>query len=59
MVNLDAMSDDDIVAQLRRFRDDPGEAQRMGDAAAARFKAVVDFDEDAEKVRALMEQVLG
>jgi len=59
MVNLDAMSDEDIVAQLRRFRDDPGEAQRMGDAAAARFKAVVDFDEDAEKVKRLMEQVLG
>ncbi len=59
MVNLDGMSDGEIVAQLRRFRDDPDEAQRYGDAAAARFRNVVNFDEDAENVRNLLESVLG
>lgn len=58
-VNLDGMSDGEIVARLRLFRNDPGEAQRMGDAAAAKFREVVSFDEDAEKVRLMLEQVLG
>lgn len=58
-INLDGLSDEAIVRQLRRFKDDPGEAQRMGDAAAARFRSVVNFDEDAENVKKLLEQVLG
>lgn len=58
-VNLDGMSDHDIMVRLRRFRDDPEEAQRFGDALAARFRSVVDFDEDAENIKALMERVLG
>lgn len=58
-INLDALDDAAIVEHLRRFRDDPGEAKRLGDAAAARFRSEVDFDEDAEKVKRLLEGILG
>lgn len=60
MVSLDGLSDHEIVDYLRRFRDpSETEAWRMGEAAAARFREVVNFDEDAENVKKLMEQVLG
>lgn len=58
-VNLDALSDEAIVEHLRGFIQDPERARRMGDAAAARFREVVNFDEDAEKVRNLLESIVG
>lgn len=42
---------------LRRLRDDDDHWQRISIAARARFDEIVDFDEDAEKVKRLLEAV--
>ena len=47
----------EVLGILRRLRDDEDEHVRMCEAAARRFREVVDFDEDARNVRALMERV--
>jgi hypothetical protein len=47
------------VAQvLQRLRDDPELHDRMSAAAAARFREVVDFDEEEQAIRRMLETVL-
>ena len=48
----------DIKTLLRRFRDDEDFHIRACEASAARFREVVDFDEEEQQIRALMAQVL-
>ena len=45
----------DVIALLRELRDNPDRLTEMSEAARARFTEVVNFDEDAAKVRALIE----
>ena len=56
--DLSRMGEDEVVTTLRRLRDEPEYHQQISVATAARFREVVNFDEDAEKVRALLESVL-
>lgn len=56
--DLSRHSRDEVIAELRRLRDDSEYHQAYCVAAAARFREVVDFDEDAAKVKALLESVL-
>ena len=47
-----------VVELLRRLRDDEDYYAEASTRLAGRFREVVDFDEDAEKVKALLESVL-
>lgn len=49
----------EVLAILRRLREDRDEHIRMCEASAARFREIVDFDEDAEKIRALLDNVMS
>jgi len=57
-VDIERRSQDEVRAELRRLREDPDHHLRMCEAAAARFREVVDFDAEAEAIRALLAQVL-
>jgi hypothetical protein len=57
-IDIGRRSPEEIVAELRRLRDDPERHLRMCEAAAARFREVVNFDEEAERIRAMFAQVL-
>ena len=48
----------EVAGLIRELRDDPERHLRMCEAAAARFREVVDFDAEAEAIRALLAQVL-
>lgn len=48
----------DVIPLLRRFRDDEDFHIRACEAMAARFRQVVDFDEEEQRIRALFAQVL-
>ncbi len=52
--DVEAMSVDQIAAQLRLLRDDPGVYLAACEASARRFREVVSFDEDARKVADLI-----
>lgn len=56
--DIERRSQDEVIALLRRFRDDEEFHQRACEAASARFREVVDFDAEADQIRALMAQVL-
>ena len=47
-----------VVELLRRLRDDEDFYAEASTRLARRFREVVDFDADAEKVKALLESVL-
>ncbi len=49
---------DEVAGIVDRLYNDPDLRIRMGDAAAARFRELVDFDEDEQKIRAMFAQVL-
>lgn len=49
---------EEVAALLRRFRDDEEFHLRACEAAATRFRQVVNFDVEAEAIRRLVEQVL-
>lgn len=55
--DLSRMDEGEVVATLRNLRE-PEYHQSISVATAARFREVVNFDQDAEKVRALLESVL-
>lgn len=55
--DLSRMSHDEIVATLRRLIADDDYHREISENAAARFRAVVDFNADAENVRQLLEAV--
>jgi hypothetical protein len=57
-LDLSRHGKDEVVAWMRRLRDDDDFHQSVSEASVARFAEVVNFDEDAEKVRALLEAVL-
>lgn len=56
--DLNRMDEGEVVATLRRLRDDTEYHHQISTATAARFGEVVNFDADAEKVRALLSSVL-
>jgi hypothetical protein len=57
-IDIERRSADEVRAELRRLRDDPDHHLRMCEAAAARFREVVDFDAEADNIRAMLAQVL-
>lgn len=57
--DVDRYSNDDLLRILRRLCDDDEYHYAICKASADRFREVVNFDEDAENVRKLLEQVLG
>jgi hypothetical protein len=56
--DLGTMDVHEVTQLLRRFRDDEEFHVRACDASAARFRQVVDFDEEEQHIRALLAQVL-
>jgi len=57
-IDIERRSQEEVRAELRRLREDPDHHLRMCEAAAARFREIVDFDAEAEAIRALLAQVL-
>jgi len=57
--DVDRYTIDELLRVLRRLRDDDDFHYQMSVASSLRFREVVNFDEDAEKIKKLMEQVLG
>lgn len=53
-IDISTRSHDETLHELRRLRDDPDAYLRMCEASAARFREVVNFDEDADKVADLL-----
>ena len=56
-LDLSRHSPDEVIAWLRALRDDDDFHRQVSEASAARFREVVNFDEDAEKVKALLESL--
>ena len=56
--DVSRLSYEETQAVLRRLRDDDDYWQQISSQAATRFHETVDFDEDAERVKALLESVL-
>jgi hypothetical protein len=56
--DMDAHSPAELLTILRRLRDDDDYHRTICEAATARFREVVSFDEDAEKIRAMLATVL-
>lgn len=56
--NVEGQSDAWIAARLTELRDHPDRYLAMCEASARRFCEVVDFDADADQVRALLERVV-
>ena len=48
----------EVAGLIRELRDDPERHLRMCEAAAARFREVVDFDAEEQAIRAMLAQVL-
>jgi hypothetical protein len=57
-IDIERRSRDEVLAELRRIREDEDRHLRMCEAAAARFREVVNFDEEEQAIRALFAQVL-
>lgn len=57
-IDIERRSIDEVHAELRRLASDPEHHLRMAEAAAARFREIVDFDAEAEQIRAMLAQVL-
>ena len=57
--DLDRMSDTEVVDTIGRLRVLGDEHRAMSEAAAARFREVVDFDAEAEAIRAMLEGVMS
>jgi len=53
-IDIDRRRPDEVRRLMRELRDDPERHQRMCQAAATRFREVVDFGADAEKIRELL-----
>jgi hypothetical protein len=56
--NVEGRTPAEIAALLRELRDDEDKHLRMCEAAAARFREVVNFDAEADQIRRLLEGVL-
>ena len=57
-INIESRNRDEIVRLLRHLRDDEDAHLRMCEAAAARFREIVNFDAEAEQIRAMLSAVL-
>lgn len=53
-IDVGRRSRDDVAAVLRSLRADPDRYLRMCEASAARFRELVSFDEDADKIAGLL-----
>jgi hypothetical protein len=58
-IDISRRSPDEVLGILRRLREDPEEHLRMSEAASARFREIVDFDAEADQVKALLDNVLS
>jgi len=56
--DLGTHTPEETVAFIRSLRDDPEKHLRMCEAMAARFREVVDFDEEEQAIRRMLENVL-
>jgi hypothetical protein len=56
--NVEGRTPAEIAALLRELRDDEDKHNRMCEAAAARFREIVNFDAEADQIRRLLEGVL-
>jgi hypothetical protein len=56
--DLERLSEHEVVALLRRLRDDDDYHRTISENAAARFRSIVDFDAEAEVIKAMLEDVL-
>ena len=56
--DVQTRSKDEVVAILHRLASDDDFHRRISENAAARFSEVVDFDADADAIRAMFEKVL-
>lgn len=57
-IDIGRRTADEVVRLIRELRLDEGRHVEMCEAAAARFREIVDFDAEAESIRAMMAQVL-
>lgn len=57
--DLDRHGDAELVAIIRRLHTDDDFARRISDNAARRFREVVDFDAEADQIRAMLEGILS
>jgi hypothetical protein len=57
-IDIERRSHAEVIAELRRIRDDEDHHLRMCEASAARFREVVNFDEEEQAIRRLFAQVL-
>lgn len=56
--DIGSRSPDEVAGLLRMLRDDPDKHLRMCEAAAKRFREVVNYDEEEQAIRAMFAQVL-
>lgn len=57
-VDLGSRSPHEVAGIIAALREDPEQHQVMCEAAARRFREIVNFDEEAGRIRALIESVL-
>jgi len=57
--DLDKLNDDEAVRLFQRLATDDDFHQKISTQAAERFRQVVDFDQEAEAVKAMFDQVLS
>jgi hypothetical protein len=57
-IDIEHRTLDEVAAKLRHLANDPDKHIGMCEAAALRFREVVDFDAEAEQIRVLLAQVL-
>ena len=56
--DIGSRSPDEVAGLLRMLRDNPDKHLRMCEAAAARFREIVNFDEEEQAIRRMFEEVL-
>lgn len=57
-IDIGRRTADEVVRLIRELRDEPDRHLAMCKAAAERFREIVDFDAEAEQIRAMLAQVL-
>lgn len=57
--DMDRMADGDLAGIVRMLMQDEDRWRTMGAAAAARFREVVSFDQEAAQIRTMLENVLS
>ena len=57
--DIDTRSRDEVIAILRRLRDDDDFHAAISENAVAKFREVVNFDAEAERIRSMFDAVLS